>query len=332
MNITDAQYCTQAAQPSSNRPEAALPLVSVYIPTKNRLCLLKRAIESVFRQTYPNIELIVADDGSTDGSQEYLTSLADEGKLYAIFMPVSGGACAARNAAIESASGEFVTGLDDDDHLLAYRIEKFVSRWQQIVRSGSTEGVAGIFCAGIRVSKNEEIVVYRNAGRVTAKTLRYRNSIGNQVFAPRKHFLEAGLFDATLICWQDWDMWLRMCERHGDFIGDPEPSYIWDIAHEQGRISDQAGQRIRNGSKSFAEKHGYYSSDERAAIVVALAGYKTIRLSLQECVVLGTTGRSSLVLAHLIRRYFGDAAFVRLWKFYRMFKSVASRNGTSSVQ
>ena len=91
-------------------------LVTIYIPTKNRLKLLNRAIESVKKQTYKDIEIIVVDDGSTDGTTEYLAQEINSGTLKAIFNKKSLGACAARNKAIEMATGDFITGLDDDDY------------------------------------------------------------------------------------------------------------------------------------------------------------------------------------------------------------------------
>ena len=102
-------------------------LVSVYIPTKNRLPLLQRAIQSVKSQTYKHIEIIVVDDGSSDGTSNYLERLQQAGEVNAIFQEKSVGSCAARNKAIMAAAGEFITGLDDDDfYLLPNRIEKFI--------------------------------------------------------------------------------------------------------------------------------------------------------------------------------------------------------------
>lgn len=98
-----------------NRSDLTM-LVTIYIPTKNRLDLLKRAIKSVRDQTYSNIELIVVDDGSKDGTREYLEKEHEAGLLRAIFHQESLGACVARNAAIELSQGEFITGLDDDDY------------------------------------------------------------------------------------------------------------------------------------------------------------------------------------------------------------------------
>lgn len=91
------------------------PLVSIIVPCFNSLRFLKETLESVFQQTYPNIEVIVIDDNSTDGSFEYLQQLQrpnfiskrNKGK----------GACAARNYGFELSTGDFVQFLDADDLL-----------------------------------------------------------------------------------------------------------------------------------------------------------------------------------------------------------------------
>ena len=105
-------------------------LVSVYIPTYNRLNLLKRAIESVRKQSYKNLEIIIVDDGSKDGTVEYLEAISKVDKRIIYFLKKKNtGACESRNIALKNASGYFITGLDDDDYFLENRIEKFVNFW-----------------------------------------------------------------------------------------------------------------------------------------------------------------------------------------------------------
>ncbi|MFD2837427.1 glycosyltransferase family 2 protein [Azotobacter vinelandii] len=92
------------------------PLVSVYIPTRNRLEKLERALRSVLGQTYANHEILVCDDASTDGTFERISRLArSERKIRYLRNPAPRGACSARNLGIFAARGEFITGLDDDD-------------------------------------------------------------------------------------------------------------------------------------------------------------------------------------------------------------------------
>ena len=126
-----------------------LPLVSIYIPTKNRLKLLKRAINSVRAQTYPNTEIIIVDDGSTDGTKEYLKTLEKESNIVVIYRDKSYGATDARNLAIKKSKGDFLTGLDDDDFILPDRIEYFVNFWEKL-----NKPVAGLFDKTLVRSKN----------------------------------------------------------------------------------------------------------------------------------------------------------------------------------
>lgn len=98
------------------------PLVSAIITTHNRIDLLKRAVKSVYEQTYPNIELIVVDDNSTDGTQTWCESQ----NFHYIRIPSgeSKGGNYARNLGIKASKGEYVAFLDDDDYWLPEKTEK----------------------------------------------------------------------------------------------------------------------------------------------------------------------------------------------------------------
>ena len=89
------------------------PLVSIVVPTYNRLAYLRQAVQSVFDQTYRQWELIVVDDGSTDGTAAYVASLG--GRVRALTLPRRGGAARARNAGVGAARGAYVAFLDSDD-------------------------------------------------------------------------------------------------------------------------------------------------------------------------------------------------------------------------
>ncbi len=95
------------------------PLVSVVIPAYNCARLLGRAIESALGQTYPNLECIVVDDGSTDGTPEVVTSFGD--RVLALRQR-NAGASAARNAGIAAARGRYIAFLDADDYWLDTKI------------------------------------------------------------------------------------------------------------------------------------------------------------------------------------------------------------------
>lgn len=101
------------------------PLVSVIIPTYNRARLLPRAIASIVAQTFCDWELILIDDGSTDGTgliaAEWASRLGDR---LVYVRRARAGACAARNAGIELARGRYVAFLDSDDEFVAAKLER----------------------------------------------------------------------------------------------------------------------------------------------------------------------------------------------------------------
>jgi len=110
-----------------------MPLVSVYIPTLSRLELLKRALSSVLAQSMVDFEVIVVDDGSSDGTLEYLAEIGCINSKVKYISNSSGkhGACRSRNIAIHAASGKFVAGLDDDDYFHPNRLEILISNYKK---------------------------------------------------------------------------------------------------------------------------------------------------------------------------------------------------------
>ncbi|MEB3336322.1 MAG: glycosyltransferase [Leptolyngbyaceae bacterium] len=96
------------------------PLVSIIIPSYNAELYISEAIASALDQTYPNIEVIVVDDGSSDRSIEVIQSFGDRIRFEAISHR---GACAARNRGLALSRGEFIQFLDADDALLPHKIE-----------------------------------------------------------------------------------------------------------------------------------------------------------------------------------------------------------------
>jgi glycosyltransferase involved in cell wall biosynthesis len=110
-----------------NRPMSHEPLISVVIPTFNRSLQVQAALRSVLAQTYPKFEVIVIDDGSTDGTGQALQTLISQescsGMRVRYFFRPNQGQSAARNMGIEKARGELVAFLDSDDIWLPEKLE-----------------------------------------------------------------------------------------------------------------------------------------------------------------------------------------------------------------
>lgn len=98
-------------------------LVSVVIPTYNRAARLLRAVGSALAQTHPDVEVVVVDDGSTDGTHDVLTErMSGDSRVRYLDRP-NGGPAAARNTGLDAARGDYVAFLDSDDEWLPWKLE-----------------------------------------------------------------------------------------------------------------------------------------------------------------------------------------------------------------
>ncbi len=182
------------------------PLVTVYIPTHNRVALLNRAVQSIISQTYKNLEIIVVNDGSTDNTDQFMQDFIKKHPLVKYLKHQSSqGANVARNYAIKESKGYFITGLDDDDEMLPNRIEKLVK--------GYDEKYAYVFSRWNIIENNKKTHTQNyKFNIISLNDMLYKNLTGNQVLTTRKMFINAGLFDETLPASQDYDMWIRMLQ------------------------------------------------------------------------------------------------------------------------
>ena len=185
------------------------PLVTVIIPTYNRASFLKEAIDSVLSQTYRNFELIVVDDGSTDGTSELLLSYGHKIK---VIKKANKGPSASRNRGIKAAKGDWIAFLDSDDVWKPYKLEKQV----QFIKDNPE----------IKICQTEEIWI-RNGKRVNPRKKHEMHSgwiyeqclplcivSPSSVMIHRDVFEKVGLFDETMLACEDYDLWLRIAPHY----------------------------------------------------------------------------------------------------------------------
>lgn len=184
-------------------PEKKLPLVSVIVPTYNRAALLQQTVESVLAQTYPNIELIVVDDGSTDETPEMLKQYA--GRLVHIRKQNEGGT-AARNTGIQAVHGEYLNFLDHDDIFLPTKIERQV----EILNARPEVGL--VHCGYYRMDKDGryiDIVNFLPEGDVRRVIVLGCFCWSGAPLIRRECIDKVGVFDESV--WSsDADMWLKI--------------------------------------------------------------------------------------------------------------------------
>jgi glycosyltransferase involved in cell wall biosynthesis len=216
-------------------------LVSIYITTKNRCKMLNRAVESVLKQSYEYYEIIISDDGSTDDTEIYCLNLIEKNKKVKYIRSVnSNGACIARNKAIAIASGEYITGLDDDDEFTVDRLSEFVSNWNPKY---------SFICANFFDSNDGKLSRYYWGLRdreFNLDDILLSNVASNQVFTLTERLKTIGGFSEDVKKFQDWDTWIRLCSKYGAFLRLSLPTYILHHEHENPK------QRVSNAI-TFAE-------------------------------------------------------------------------------
>lgn len=252
-------------------------LVSIYMPTKNRVSLLQRAVSSVLGQTVRNIELIIVSDGSNDGTCEYVRSINSDIRVVLIENKTSAGACVSRNQAIEKASGKFVTGLDDDDFFIPDRIEKFKKKWTELEDAGVN--FSCLFDTRI-VDDGINVFLSNKATGATYEEIIRTNLIGNQVFTKRERLIAVGAYDTNMPAWQDWDLWVRLLKRYGQSINIKQNTYYFDISHEFERITNKSPDQIKIAAVLFFKKN--CTQKNMRDILMVMAEYPQMTFTLND--------------------------------------------------
>ncbi|HEX6909860.1 MAG TPA: glycosyltransferase [Longimicrobium sp.] len=188
-----------------------MPAVSAVIPTYNRLPLLMEAVASVRAQTFADWELVVADDGSTDGSAEAVEALGDP-RIRVLRLPHAGYAAAGRNAGLAAARGEWVAFLDSDDrwepHKLAVQLHlarRAGVRWSYTdVRLVDEQGRT----IPLRAGRFRPL-----SGMILRELLENRTAATHPTLLVQRALLdEVGRFDASAGR-DDYDLVLRLAAR-----------------------------------------------------------------------------------------------------------------------
>jgi glycosyltransferase involved in cell wall biosynthesis len=211
------------------------PLVSAILPVFDRAGSIARAFESVLAQTYRPVELIVVDDGSTDGTAAILERYRDRATL---LRQANGGAYAARNLALRHAKGELVAFIDSDDAWLPEKLARQVPLMRPGVALvyGDIEIVAAPDDGAPRLRRTgfDEVSPCRGA---VLERFAYGNFVPTCTALVRRHALdEVGGFSEESRISADYLAWFRIAQRHEfDFVGTPVALYT---RHQDGISSD----------------------------------------------------------------------------------------------
>jgi glycosyltransferase involved in cell wall biosynthesis len=186
------------------------PAVSVVIPAFNAERTIAGTIRSVVAQTFGDLEIVVVDDGSADGTARAAASVAD-GRIR-VLTQANGGAASARNTGITAARGEFVAFLDADDLWLAHKLERQVSLLRADPQAEAVQTSVYFVDDELRPLGVGECV---DAGDDLERCLQFFNLPGfcSAAMVRRATFFEIGMFDRALVILEDWDLALRLARR-----------------------------------------------------------------------------------------------------------------------
>lgn len=181
-------------------------VVSIIIPSYNCKDYLIEAVNNCLEQTYKKLEIIIVDDGSTDGTREIIEKNFNHSNIIYFYKP-NGGLSSARNAGLKIATGEFVQFLDADDLLISNKIEK------QVEFLKSNTDIFGVYCGTKYFKKSIDNVVFKNFIKHKGEIYKYL-ALGNfiTVNSMLSRRMENFYFDEKLRSLEDWDYWVRISE------------------------------------------------------------------------------------------------------------------------
>lgn len=194
-----------------------IPAISVVIPLYNKGLYIQRAIKSVLNQTYKNFELIVVDDGSTDGGDQIVEGLADP--RIRLIRQENGGVSAARNRGIAEAKAELVAFLDADDEWLP---EKLQLQFDFLERYPDIKWTAGAFIQ----YRDDKPVAPESAffsewfeDEYVVKDALLPLSVGRcfwvvTTMIRKQVFKEVGCFDTALRVGEEINLWMRIAKKY----------------------------------------------------------------------------------------------------------------------
>tara|TARA_B100000242_G_scaffold292373_1_gene267651 strand:- start:8218 stop:9108 length:891 start_codon:yes stop_codon:yes gene_type:complete len=189
-------------------------LISVIIPTYNREKLLRRAIQSVQRQSYENWEIIVVDNHSEDDTQLFIESLSSE-KIKYIKHKNNGIIASSRNIGAEVSKGNFLAFLDSDDW---WEKDKLKKSHQALTSTESDISYHNCFIEGNK--KNGKTRSRKLKDPIYNDLLINGNTIvTSSVLIRKKIFKNAGCFstDEDKVGWEDYDLWIKVSKNKGKF-------------------------------------------------------------------------------------------------------------------
>jgi glycosyltransferase involved in cell wall biosynthesis len=187
-------------------------MVSIVLPTFNRVQFLREAIDSVFAQTFEDWELVVADDGSDGETLAYLAGLEQLSRVRVLRLAHTGNPSAVRNAALLAARGQYIAFLDSDDIWMPDKLSVQVAAHAACAaRRWSYTALKRIDAAGAPLRDGQGTGWIPHEGAIFEQLLSIEAAVATPSVLVERGLLEqAGGFDEQQRYFEDYDLWLRL--------------------------------------------------------------------------------------------------------------------------
>src|SRR5215510_378584 len=239
-------------------------LVSVIVPALNRERFLGDAVRSVLQQSYSDLEVVIVDDGSTDGTYEVAQICASSDNRVRVLRTPNRGPASARNAGLHAATGEYVSFLDSDDVYTQQKVESHVHHF------GERPEIDLVFSDYATADERLNVRVVHAKGMPAAgfrETLAIRNWFATTACTVRRSLIErVGPFRTDLRGPEDWELWIR-CARAGTF------SYVPGVVTLYRQHGDQFHDdyaRLRSNWQTVIDTQLSTSPGERRLAIAAV--------------------------------------------------------------
>ena len=205
-----------------------MPSVSVVVPAYNAERYLEECLTSILAQSFPDLEVILVDDGSTDRTPEIAQTFVPRIRYH---RQENQGVAGARNTGIRLAEGEYVSLVDADDALCPRATETQVELFTRYPQAGMVHGGAHLIdelgrSLGRRGSPVGEAVSYAPSRQAVRHLLKRNTVVCSSVMVRKSCFEEPGGFRQEFVPGEDWEMWLRIAAHHDViYIGRPLARY-----------------------------------------------------------------------------------------------------------
>lgn len=202
------------------------PKVSIIIPVYNGSDYVRQAIDSALSQTYENVEVIVVNDGSTDGGKTDAVC-KEYGDKIKYYLKENGKCSSALNYGISKMTGEYFSWLSHDD---LYDNEKIAKQIEAIEKYNIDTAKTIIGCAGCLINAEGNFIQYRknstdgfNKSDKELYNLFFKGTPNGNCFLISKEILQVvGAFDTSLVFINDWDYWVRVALKGIDYFYLPD--------------------------------------------------------------------------------------------------------------